>query len=297
MRILMSRPLVLRVFIYSFWWSLYLSLLHAGVHVSMTTNPSIAVINERVHAFIYGNKTHGYDTRNHVHEHAHQFSQIVTIQIHVDVHEGDYIYADYIALSSDSPYVILSQWQTTIDPISRYDIAFKRTKKIFTQPFTITATAEIISIDNRLPHTSHVHITYYAKSSNGISHDKLSIISIPKQATRTRIKPNVLSTNFGLPNHKQGISLSRATPRIVRIPAAISTEHKPLFSWTRTIHSLYVWCMLLICILVSMAHTQWQGSKNIHKTQDTSLLTYLRTLWCILAIVCACIIYIFTVAF
>lgn len=64
--------------------------------------------------------------------------QSYEVTVEMPVPEGDALYADYISFSADHPNIALSKWSASREPKSKYDAQFKQTKKMFTQPVTLS---------------------------------------------------------------------------------------------------------------------------------------------------------------
>ena len=60
------------------------------------------------------------------------------LTIFIPLPAGEALYADSLSFSVDHPAITLSEWQSSVEPISKYDTHFKQTKKLFTEPFSIT---------------------------------------------------------------------------------------------------------------------------------------------------------------
>lgn len=65
------------------------------------------------------------------------------ITVSIPVAQGDALYTDYISFSADHPGVLLSEWSASYEPKSKYDTDFKQTKKLFTQPVTLSLQATV----------------------------------------------------------------------------------------------------------------------------------------------------------
>jgi len=125
------------------------------------------------------------------------------ITVAMDVTPGDAIYQEYLDLAVDHPDITLSDSQTSIDAVNKYDPTFEESKPIFEAPFTMqaTATAQRPGIND-----AHLHVTYYRRqgkqaetatfpisfqiaADNTIQEDVDEFFSNPDKETPAQTKP------------------------------------------------------------------------------------------------------------
>ncbi len=94
------------------------------------------------------------------------------LSIAMPVPEKDALYADYISFSVDHPDITLSEWRPSLEPVSKYDVRFKQTKKMFVQPFTISLQASLAdpSIDS-----ANLHMNTFYRSQQKNQHQKFPL--------------------------------------------------------------------------------------------------------------------------
>lgn len=91
----------------------------------------------------------------------------IGIQITIPLEQGQYMYADYIQLSTNDPAISLSEWKSSSAPVIEYDATFKENRKIIKQ-------APIISLkatkqQNVQPTQASLRLVYYTnKTKNAI---------------------------------------------------------------------------------------------------------------------------------
>ncbi len=127
------------------------------------------------------------------------------LSIAVPVPEKDALYADYISFSVNHPDITLSEWRPSLAPVNKYDIRFKKTKKMFVQPFTISLQASLAdpSIDSA---NLHMNTFYHSQQKNKQRKFPLSFTAasphktpvpekkpVPEQ--KKTIQPNMHSTS------------------------------------------------------------------------------------------------------
>lgn len=84
-----------------------------------------------------------------------------TIAITIPLKHNDWLYKEYLCFSTDHPKIALSDWTSNCSAEAKYDPHFQETKKVFTQPITITLDAAVQT--DELVNTN-LHMTYYLKS-------------------------------------------------------------------------------------------------------------------------------------
>lgn len=85
----------------------------------------------------------------------------------VDIPQGDALYADYLQFSVDNPHVTISNWQSSIEPVQKYDHSFKSTKTVYNRPFQIQMDAKI---DDPTITQANLHVGYYQQSEQKNNH-------------------------------------------------------------------------------------------------------------------------------
>jgi thioredoxin:protein disulfide reductase len=127
------------------------------------------------------------------------------LSIALPVPEKDALYADYISLSVDHPDITLSEWRPSLEPVNKYDVRFKKTKKMFVQPFTISLQ---ISLADPSIDSANLHMNTFYRSQQKNEHQKFPLsftsgtphetpVSEKKTAPEQKkiIQPNVHSTS------------------------------------------------------------------------------------------------------
>jgi len=94
------------------------------------------------------------------------------LTLDITVTPPDFFYKDYIDFSVDHPAVSLSEWQTSIEPISQYDPSFKETKHIYNKNFSIELTAKTSQSDIS---DANLYFTYYQQSKKKIKQKLFSL--------------------------------------------------------------------------------------------------------------------------
>ena len=96
-----------------------------------------------------------------------------SLTLKISVAPDDYVYVDYLQITTDNPHVQLAPWQTTTPIIAVFDPAFNDHKKAFNgdallqmQAF-VDATKTIASMN--------VHVSYYLQSQGSILQETLTL--------------------------------------------------------------------------------------------------------------------------
>lgn len=164
-----------------------------------------------------------------------------TLTIHISPHPNDAVYAEHIFLSSDTPNVRLSAWHPTHEPSTHYDTVFKQSKKIYTEPFTITCTAQVhtksptYNTHARLPH--NLHVIYYQKS-HAPTHAILPFEFLQDQ----KDTPNQIINTQQLP------ALAGVKQDATRHTLQQATTHRHQFSNPTLVHKIYPLMILSACV-------------------------------------------------
>ncbi len=173
------------------------------------------------------------------------------ITIAFTVAENDFIYKDFITLSSYEPTVSISAWKANKSPIAHYDPLFKDTKLIFNENFTISTTAIAHQIHSK---TVYLYCSYYRQSEKKINHILIPLFFTAHNLTTTSdnkishetVTPintaqKIISSSYISPindYYYQTISLLRI------IITSFKTDHKKYFL-------LYI---ILISFLLLLSH-------------------------------------------
>jgi len=89
--------------------------------------------------------------------------------------EKDFIYRDFITCSVQEPTVTLSTWKTDKQSVSQYDPAFKETKQIFNETFSISI---IITATPKACNSAPIYLycSYYRASEKKINHTLFTLV-------------------------------------------------------------------------------------------------------------------------
>lgn len=159
-----------------------------------------------------------------------------TIILDVTVPAGDAFYADYFSFSTDHPAITITDWQASSEPTQKYDVTFKATKKIFTQPFTITLHATIA--DTTITN-ANLHVGYYEQSKK---HNKYAIFPLVffKKTAYSLTEPKQEESTSK--NETLSVKKEMGTPRS-SLSITLSTLLQTTESW---------WVQLLLSFLLGM---------------------------------------------
>lgn len=91
--------------------------------------------------------------------------QTHSISITFDIQSPDFLYDEFIAFSADNPAITLSKWRASQQPQSHYDTTFKETKKMYTQPVTLSLTAHTESAKDL---DANILFSYYLHANKKI---------------------------------------------------------------------------------------------------------------------------------
>lgn len=207
-----------------------------------------------------------------------------TLNLNFTGNEGEYVYTDYINLSTDSPQVTLSPWHTSSEPISRYDSIFKQTKQIYPEPFTLTLAAHITSAANEPLYPTNIHVIYYKKSDNQITHEIIPLPFTHKQTSAISTASTIHHSSTHTKNISHASQLSTQTAGILK------TSHhiRPTY-----LQILYPLIIMLTCIATAIVYTK--RAKNYSFTRFTYATNYIKILLGTLIIVCSFLVYILSI--
>lgn len=119
------------------------------------------------------------------------------------------IYRDYLNLSIDHPDMQIVSWQTSCEPTTKYDEAFKENKQVFTKNFSITARAK--SNGSSFPEQAQLHCVYYTSEQKKICENLFPLTAPHTQvaaATELPVTAPELQTLVDTPSASQEKSLS-----------------------------------------------------------------------------------------
>jgi|GEM_PF-5666909 len=172
----------------------------------MTHNTKITLTSHKICDTITGHNDDNYTIIINFTVDNDKKQNIITDKIATDATvTDDYIYHDYLSISTDDPNLLLSDWIASKEPIDRYDALLKKNKKIYTTPFTITMNAT--KRDLAIPYSdkANIHVIYYGKSDNQINHEFVPFISSQKQLdTKLNTQQNTtIETQLNTEPHTQ----------------------------------------------------------------------------------------------
>ncbi|MCX5925100.1 MAG: hypothetical protein NT124_02275 [Candidatus Dependentiae bacterium] len=240
------------------------------IHPILTIHPihpiqAIQTINPETQE-THGNNSHDY-----------------TLNLHFPLKEGDCIYHDYISLSTDSPDIMLSDWNSSGEPIERYDVLFKKNKLVYIEPFTLTLTAQVKTNNRHSMQTPNLHCIYYKKSDNNITHQLLPLIFTQKQDHT--VMPLQAVTE------KSVMSVKAIEPAIKKKPTPVSTQNRPDFLSPGYKQALYPLLIIVVGIISTIVST-----KRAEKHSSTRL-TYIKSVLSALIGISLLCIYLLNAAF
>lgn len=161
-----------------------------------------------------------------------------TTTLNVHVPPGDALYADYLSFSVDHPDIELDKWHSSIDPIAKYDVQFKNSKKMFTKPFTISLQGHLSKPVDKCD----LHALYYQQSKKQNSYAKFPLILAETSADDT---PETI------------IEADSAETAPTTAPAQRNSEKSTPFSISGTISTILQttqswWIRLLLSLLLGL---------------------------------------------
>ncbi len=160
------------------------------------------------------------------------------LSIEVPLADNEALYADMISFSVDHQDITLSDWQASIEPVSKYDTHFKQTKKLFTQPFTISLIASCAhsAIDG-----ATLHMASFSRSTQK-SQEHLFPLSFGSFSVPQNIPDEKTQEAIGaLP------SMQQATESAVHTPPSFQQKLVSLFTETES-----WWFRLLLALLLGI---------------------------------------------
>ncbi len=200
----------------------------------------------------------------------------------IPLSKGDSMYHKYLSFSVDHPDIAVESWKPSIDTTDTYDPIFKKNKKLFTEPFSVTVQLNVkksVYAPSDLRPTqpdisnAHLYVTYYLKSKGKIT-QKSFPLTFPSNAPPEIIKeeqPASVSSSFA------NASADRQTDT-PSWSAALSNLLKTTESWwVRFLLALLLGFLLSLtpCIYpmipITVGILQSQGSKSVWRNLLLSL--------------------------
>ena len=195
--------------------------------------------------------------------------------ININTPENDSFYADYFSLSADSPHVIINEWRPSVEPESKFDSAFKETKKLYLRPFQITILGKL-NIEK--PENFNLHLGYYQKSKkkNAYIHFPITFPEMKKDPVNLPNQYN--SGNPKKSNYSKKKDRSFDSPKNLSWSDTIANLLKTTHSWGfRFLLALFLGIFLSLtpCIYpmipITMGILQSQGSNSVIRNFILSL--------------------------
>ena len=187
----------------------------------------------------------------------------------IAVPPGDAFYADYFSFSVDHPDITLSEWHPSIEPISKYDVSFKGTKKIFVKPFTIALQTHT---DNPALTTANLHVGYYQQSQKQNKHAIFPIQLNPPNEQNEEI---VIEESFSAaPHQSEDEHITAPSFSSNYLSSVLQTTQS---WWVRLLLSLLLGFLLSLtpCIYpmipITMGILQSQGGSSMRRNFALSL--------------------------
>lgn len=115
---------------------------------------------------------------------------------------GDFLYHDYLQVSTDHPHAILTENTFSVSSKDYYDPAFNQTKKIFNQSVQLNTT---IQCTKEIVNDIYIYVTYYQKSNKKIA-QKLFCIANKKKEPKEDL--TVIATTID-PIHKENPPINK----------------------------------------------------------------------------------------
>ncbi|TET33347.1 hypothetical protein E3J61_04230 [Candidatus Dependentiae bacterium] len=187
----------------------------------------------------------------------------------IPLSKDDSMYHEYLSFSVDHPDIAVESWETSIEPTDTYDPTFKKNKKIFTEPFSVTVKLNVKKSDIT---NAHLYVTYYLKSQKKITQKDFPL-TFPSNAPP--IEKNV--------EEQQAISAPPPAPITQKTTSpswssALSNLLKTTESWwVRFLLALLLGFLLSLtpCIYpmipITVGILQSQGSKSVGRNLVLSL--------------------------
>lgn len=104
----------------------------------------------------------------------------------IPLSKDDSMYHEYLSFSVNHPDIEIESWEPSIEPTDTYDPTFKKNKKIFTEPFSVTVKLNVKKPDIT---NARLYVTYYLKSQNKIT-QKAFPLTFPGNAPPTTDEKN-----------------------------------------------------------------------------------------------------------
>lgn len=116
-------------------------------------------------------------------------TQEITIDVSLD--DRDFIYQDYINVSSDNGKIEISKVDIEGKPKQHFSKEFRETKNIYEKSFTVKI--KTINKGNKSPENTNLHLSYYLNSKNSIVEDVIPFDekNLEKQALTKKTQENL----------------------------------------------------------------------------------------------------------
>ncbi len=203
--------------------------------------------------------------------------------------KGDSMYHEYLSFSVDHPDIAVESWEPSIEPTDTYDPTFKKNKKIFTEPFSVTVKLNVKKPDIT---NAHLYVTYYLKSQKKITQKDFPL-TFPSNAP-----PTSLSAHASLEASQQGTPVAQRAKEEEKAPSSMSPSPAPITqkttapSWSAALSNLLKtteswWVRFLLALLlgfllsltpciypmipITVGILQSQGSKSVWRNFLLSL--------------------------
>lgn len=135
----------------------------------------------------------------------------IAFTITFELPPGDFLYHDYMQVSTDNPHVFLTENRFSVSSKDYYDPTFNQTKKVFDHHVKVHATAQCTK---EIVNDIYIYVTYYQKSNKRIA-QKLFCIAGPKKDPKEDL--TVIATTID-PIHKEN---TRTNKRLIKLDSLI----------------------------------------------------------------------------
>lgn len=192
--------------------------------------------------------------------------KLYTLMLDIDIEENDYLYIDYLKISTDNPDIQVDRWETYTPRVTHFDPALNANKKAFNQNTRLLMSLRAPDF-GAISH-ANLHVSYYLKSHGKIVEDIIPLAFEQRN--------NGLETQVDIPEQE-----SINTVREDEKPTASAPEKTSWLNWiSQTVEhsdSLIVQLFLVFLLGLLMSLTpciypmvpitagilQSQGSKSI----------------------------------
>lgn len=139
---------------------------------------------------------------------------LANLELTIDVASDDYLYTDYVTISSDNPEIIIDRWESSTRIVSHFDPAFNETKKAFNQNTELMISLHAPNL-TAIGH-SNLLFSYYLKSNN-----KIVTEVIPLNFCQPEF--NQLETQVDIPE-QEAIDMNEETQASNQINSSTNSE-------------------------------------------------------------------------